>query len=304
MGFSLGSFLRSCPGAIAQGIIYGIMAMGVIVTYRILNYSDLTVDSSLCTGGAVTATLITAGVSPVVSLMCAFAAGLVAGTVTGLLHTALKIPAILSGIMTQLALYSINLRIMGKPNVTLLNTELLISLRNIPRAILIGGIFALSVIAGMYLFFGTEIGCSIRATGSNEKMASAQGINTSFNKVLALSVSNGITALAGGLIAQYQGYCDINMGRGAIVIALASIIIGEAIFSKVIETSKVSFAVRLFSAVFGASVYYLVITAVLQAGLNTSDLKLFSAAVVAVVLSLPHLKTVKKGKVKSDAQPE
>ena len=295
MEFNLQSFLNSCPGAVAQGILYGIMAMGVYITYRVLNISDLTVDSSLCTGGSVAAILLTKGLSPALAILCAVASGFAAGLVTGLLHTRLKIPAILSGILTQLALYSVNLRIMGRSNITLLNVKLMISLRNIPQSILTAAIFAASVIALLYCFFGTELGCSVRATGNNEQMARSQGVNTDTAKMIGLVAGNGIVALAGALIAQYQGYSDVNMGRGAIVIGLAGVIIGEVSFGKILETSRISFALRLAAAIFGSVIYYLVITLILQAGLDTGDLKLFSAALVALALGLPKLGKVKGG---------
>ncbi|MBO4361105.1 MAG: ABC transporter permease [Eubacteriaceae bacterium] len=290
MSFNFTSFLNSCPGALAQGILWGIMATGVFITFVILDYADLTVDNSFCTGGAVCAMLILGGMSPAVSLIFAFLSGTLAGMITALLHTKLKIPGILSGILTQLALYSINMRIMQRANVSLLKAETVISLKNIPHSIVIGAGFMVVLIAILYWFFGTEIGSGIRATGNNSRMAEALGINTDTMKIIALMMSNGLVALSGGLVAQYQGYADINMGRGAIVIGLASVIIGEVIFGK-----NINFAIRVLSTFIGCVIYYLIITLVLQAGLNTSDLKLFSAIVVAVALAIPALK---KGKVK------
>lgn len=290
MSFSFSSFLNSCPGAVAQGILWGIMAIGVYITYKILDYADLTVDNSFCTGGAVAAMLIIGGMTPWLALVFSMLAGMLAGLVTALLHTKLKIPVILSGILTQLALYSINMRIMQRANVSLLKNETMISLKSIPTAIIIGACFMAVIIAFLYWFFGTEIGSSVRATGNNENMAKALSINTDAMKILALMMSNGFVALSGGLLAQYQGYADINMGRGAIVIGLASVIIGEVIFGK-----NINFSLRLLSTFIGCVIYYLIITLVLQAGLNTSDLKLFSAIVVAAALAVPALKS---GKVK------
>ena len=223
------SFLNACPGAISQGIIWGIMGVGVFITFKVLDYADLTVDSSLCTGGAVSAVLIGLGFHPLLTLPFALLAGMLAGLVTGLLHTRLQIPAILSGILTQLALYSVNIRIMGRANVSLLGKETIITLLNVPHAILIGALFAAGVILLLYWFFGTEMGCAVRATGDNERMARALGVNTDTMKVLGLVISNGMVGLAGALLAQYQGYADAQMGRGAIVIGLASVIIGEVL---------------------------------------------------------------------------
>ncbi len=285
MSFSLSALGAACPGAISQGILWGIMALGVFVTYKILDYADLTVDGSICTGGAVSAILISNGMNPGLTLIFSVIAGMIAGAITGFLHTRLKIPAILSGILTQLALYSINIRIMGKANLSLLNKATVISLGNVQTAIIIGIVIAVIVIALLYWFFGTEIGCSIRSTGDNPNMVRALGVNTNTAKLLGLIISNGIVAFAGGLLAQYQGYADINMGRGAIVIGLASVIIGEVLFS-----SKFNFALRLGSIICGAIIYYLVIAVVLQLGLSTTDLKLFSAIVVAVALALPTIK--------------
>ncbi len=285
MNFSLQSFLNASPGAIAQGILWGIMAIGVFITYKVLDYADLTVDNSFCTGGGVSAILIVGGMNPVLTLPVAFAAGMLAGAVTGFLHTKLKIPGILSGILTQLALYSINMRVMQRANVSLLKNDTLLSLKDVPHAILIGLASVIIIIGFLYWFFGTEIGCSVRATGTNEKMASAVGINTNRMKMLALMLSNGLVALSGALLAQYQGYADINMGRGAIVIGLASVIIGEVLIGK-----NRNFAVKLFSTILGGIIYYLIISLVLQAGLDTNDLKLFSALVVAAALAVPNLK--------------
>ncbi len=279
------SFLSACPGAISQGIIWGIMGVGVFITFKVLDYADLTVDSSLCTGGAVSAVLIGAGMHPVLTLLFALLAGMLAGAVTGLLHTKLQIPAILSGILTQLALYSVNLRIMGRANVSLLGQPTMITLLNIPHAILIGAIVAVVVIGVLYWFFGTEIGCAVRATGDNERMARALGVNTDTMKVLGLTISNGMVGLAGALLAQYQGYADVQSGRGAIVIGLASVIIGEVLIGK-----RANFAVRMGSIIVGSIVYYIIISFVLQLGLSTTDLKLFSALVVAIALAIPSIR--------------
>lgn len=279
------SFLNACPGAVSQGIIWGIMGVGVFITFKVLDYADLTVDSSLCTGGAVSAMLIGMGMHPVLTLVFATLAGMAAGAVTGLLHTKLEIPAILSGILTQLALYSINLRIMGRANVSLLGQPTMITLLDIPHAILIGALVAVVMIAVLYWFFGTEIGCAVRATGDNGNMARAMGVNTDTMKVLGLTISNGMVGLAGALLAQYQGYADVQSGRGAIVIGLASVIIGEVLIGR-----RANFAVRMGSIIVGSIVYYVIISFVLQLGLNTSDLKLFSALVVAIALAIPSLR--------------
>ncbi len=285
----MSGFLASLPGACAQGIIWGIMAVGVYLTFKVLDLADLTVDGSFGTGGAVLVVCTIAGLNIWLAMLLAFLAGCIAGLITGIFHTKFGIPAILAGILTQLALYSVNLRIMsGRANVALNIDEydILVSLRYIPKSILIGGAFALVIIGLLYWFFGTEVGAGVRATGCNEAMARANGINTGFNKVLGLVLSNGIVALAGGLLAQYQGFADINMGRGAIVIGLAAVIIGEVIFGKLFK----NFALRLLAAVLGGVIYYIVIQLVLQMGLNANDLKLFSALVVALFLGVPYWK--------------
>lgn len=282
------------PGACAQGLIWGIMAIGVYITFRILDFADLTVDGSLCTGGAVCIMMMLNGQNVWVSMFAALLAGMVAGCVTGLLHTFMGIPAILSGILTQLGLYSINLKIMGKANqaINVDKYSLLVSLRfirNVPlfkNTILLVSLIIVVLIVILYWFFGTELGCSIRATGCNDKMARAQGINTDFNRVLGLMISNGMVALSGALLSQYQGFADINMGRGAIVIGLAAVIIGEAIFGKIFR----NFGLRLLSVAFGSIIYYLVLQIVIWLGIDTDLLKLLSAAVVAIFLAIPTWK--------------
>lgn len=285
------SLLSACPGSIAQGLIWGIFAVGVYMTFRILDIADLTVDGSIATGGAVAAVCILNGVHPLLALLLAFIVGMAAGAVTGLLHTALGIPAILSGILTQLALYSVNMRIMGKSNTSISvdKYDLVVSLRHIPSSILIGAVFCIALIAILYYFFGTELGCSLRATGCNQNMARAQGINTGKNKILGLALSNGLVGLAGGLYAQYQGNADVNMGRGAIVIGLAAVIVGE-VLGEAIMGKRFNFAAKLVFAVVGAIIYYIVIAIVLWLGLSTTDLKLFSAIIVAIFLAVPYIK--------------
>lgn len=292
------NFLQSLPSPIAQGLIWGIMAIGVYITYKILDLADLTVDGSLATGGAVLVILTTVnGMSIYLALFIAFIIGCLAGLMTGVLHTKFGIPAILAGILTQLALYSINLRIMGgKANVTISwrNYDLIVSsnLQQIWKTILVGVIFVVAIIAVLYWFFGTELGHSIRATGCNQNMARANGINTDTRKIIGLVISNGLVAISGALLAQFSGSADINMGRGAIVIGLAAVIIGEVIFGKIFK----NFALRLLSAVFGSIIYYIVISLVLKMGLNANDLKLFSALVVAVFLGIPYWKNKVAGK--------
>ena len=285
------SLLNALPGAVAQGLVWGIMAIGVYITFRILDFADLTVDGSLCTGGAVCIMMMLKGQNVWVSMVAALLAGMAAGCVTGLLHTFMGIPAILSGILTQLGLYSINLKIMGKANqaINVDKYDLLVSLRfirNVPlfkNTILLVSLIIIVLIIILYWFFGTELGCSIRATGCNDKMARAQGINTDFNRVLGLMISNGLVALSGALLSQYQGFADINMGRGAIVIGLAAVIIGEAIFGKIFR----NFGLRLLSVAFGSIIYYLVLQVVIWLGIDTDLLKLLSAAVVAIFLAIP-----------------
>ncbi len=285
---NISALLNALPGACAQGLIWGIMAIGVYITYKVLDIADLTVDGTMCTGGAVCVVLMMNGVNVWLALLCAMLAGMLAGLITGMLHTFMGIPAILAGILTQLALYSINLRILGSSNQAISSRKypLLISLMRIPEAMLIAALFIAALIAALYWFFGTELGCSLRATGCNMAMARAQGINTGFTRVLGLMLSNGIVALSSALFSQYSGFADINMGRGAIVIGLAAVIIGEVIFGKLFR----NFALKLLGVALGAVLYYLVIQVVLWLGLNTDDLKLLTALVVALFLSVPHLK--------------
>lgn len=282
------SLLNALPGSVAQGVIWGVLAIGVYITYKVLDYSDMTVDGSMATGGAVAVILMLRGVNPYLALLAAMAAGMLAGLVTGLFHTVCGIPAILSGILTQLGLYSVNMRILGKSNqaISVDKFDLIVSLRYIPEAILMGAIFCVVLIAVLYWFFGTEVGHSIRATGANPNMARAQGINTNTNKVLGLVLSNALVGLAGGLYAQYQGSADVNMGRGAIVIGLAAIIMSEVIFGRLFR----NFALKLLAVVFGSILYFAIIALVLQLGLSTTDLKLFSALIVALFLAMPHVK--------------
>ena len=288
--------LAAMPGCIAQGIIWGIMALGVYVTFRLLDFADLTVDGSFATGGAVTVMLTISGVPIGVSLLIAVLAGILAGIITGLLHTMLGIPGILAGILTQIALYSINLHIMGMASnqaISVKNYPLLVSLMYIPRSIVVGIIFAVVLMAVMYWYFGTEQGSAIRSTGCNPAMSKANGINIDVMKVIALAISNGIVALAGGLMSQYQGFADINMGRGAIVIGLAAVIIGE-VFGDAILGKKMNFLTRLVFVVLGGIIYYIVVGIVLWLRLNSNDLKLFTAIIVAVFLAVPYLQKKRK----------
>ena len=298
-------FINALPGAISQGLVWGIMAIGVYITYKLLDIADLTVDGSFCTGGAVFVVLFSSGVNLWLALLAAFAAGMLAGCVTGLLHTFCGIPAILAGILTQLGLWSVNLAIMGmKANVSINAIDpanldrLLVSLRFVQdvakgsrpfwrHPIFVVGIFTLVIVALLYWFFGTELGCSLRATGANQAMARAQGINTNVNKVLGLMISNGLVALSGALLSQYQSFADTSMGKGAIVIGLAAVIIGEVVFSKVFR----NFALKLLAVALGAIIYYVVIQAVVSlSGINTNYLKLISAVLVALFLSVPYWK--------------
>ena len=297
---SLPNLITRIPGGVAQGIIWGIMALGVYLTFRLLDIADLTVDGSFATGGAVTVMLIIAGYPAYVALIIAVIAGMLAGLCTGLLHTKLGIPAILAGILTQFALYSVNLRIMGMSANKPANPDaydLLISLRNIPSARVKGAIFAIVIIAALYWYFGTEQGSAIRATGSNPAMSRAQGINISNMKLIGLSLSNGMVALSGGLMAQYQGFADVNMGRGAIVIGLAAVIIGEVLCDAIFRKGS-QFYVRLSFVVLGGIVYYLVMVVILWLKLDPNDLKLFTAVIVAVFLAVPYIRSQSKSSFK------
>ena len=297
-------FLNALPGAISQGLIYGIMAIGVYITYKILDIADLTVDGSFCTGAAVFVVLFTGGVNIWLAMLCALLAGMLAGLCTGLLHTLCGIPAILSGILTQLGLWSVNMAIMGMKATVAINVtqaevldKLVVSLRFVQdvasgrrpfyrHPILVVGLFTAALIAILYWFFGRELGAALRATGSNPNMARAQGIDINKTKVLGLMLSNGLVALAGALLAQYNSAAEINMGRGAIVIGLAAVIIGEVLLGKVFR----NFALKLVAVSIGAIIYYIELQVVLTMGLNSNYLKLLSAVVVAVFLSVPYWK--------------
>ena len=303
------NLLNALPGAVAQGLIWGLMAIGVYITYKVLDLADLTVDGTMSMGGAVCVMLMMNGANVWVAMLCAFIAGMLAGAVTGILHTGMGIPAILAGILTQLALYSINLRILGNKANQGINPDkydLLVSLRNVKEVslanpILVAAIFTVVLIVLLYWFFGTSLGCGIRATGANPDMSRAQGINVNFNKILGLMLSNGLVALASALYAQYQGFADVNAGRGAIVIGLAAVIIGEVVFSRIFR----NFALKLLAVALGAIIYYLVIQIVLTLGMNSNDLKMLSAIVVAVFLAVPYWKgkywnkASKKGEAKN-----
>ena len=292
------NFIGALPGAISQGLIWGIMAIGVYITYKILDIADLTVDGSFCTGGATFVVLYGAGVNIWLALLAALLAGMVTGLATGLLHTVCGIPAILAGILTQLGLWSVNLAVMGMTSnvaINLLDKEnmerLLVCSRVLRNYVLyrhplfVAGLFTAALIAILYWFFGTELGASLRATGTNQHMARAQGINTQYNKVLGLVISNGLVALSGALLSQYQGFADASMGKGAIVIGLAAVIIGEVLFSRLFQ----NFALKLLGVSLGGVVYYVVIQAVVSfSNINANYLKLISAAIVAVFLTVPY----------------
>lgn len=288
------TLLNALPGAIAQGLIWGIMAIGLYITYKVLNYSDLTVDGTMATGGAVCIMLMMNGVNVWVALICAVLAGMIAGLVTGLFHTVMGIPDILAGILTQLSLYSINLVIMGgKANqaVSVTKYDLIVSSRYVKalsfqNPIFITLIFIAVLIAVLYWFFGTELGCSLRATGANENMSRAQGINTKKGKIIGLMLANGIVAMSSAMYSHYQGFVDVNMGRGAIVIGLAAVIISDVVFGKIFH----NFALKLVAVAIGAVIYYIVIQIVLWLGLDTNLLKLLSALVVALFLAIPYWK--------------
>lgn len=301
---SLLDFAGRLPAAVAQGLFWGLMALGVYITFRLLDIADLSVDGTFATGGAVSAMLILAGWSPAASLIIATIVGICAGTVTGLLHTKLGIPAILAGILTQYALYSINLAIMGfKANTAISSTSgnLVMSGLNVPKSILIGGIFVTIVIIVMYWFFGTEIGSGLRATGCNHEMAKAQGININAMTVLGLALSNGLVALAGALSSQYSGFADVNAGRGSIVIGLAAVIIGEVLGESILG-KHLNFAGHLIFVVIGGIVYYIVYTLVLWLKLDPNMMKLFTAIIVAIFLAVPYLRGQAKSSFKKAAK--
>lgn len=309
----MSSFINALPGAVSQGLIWGVMAIGLYITYKILEVSDLTVDGSFCTGGAVCAVMLVAGYNVWVAMLVAFLAGMLAGFVTGILHTTFKIPAILAGILTQLGLWSVNLAIMGMKANTALNVskyKMLLSMRYLSdvakglrpfwqHPLFTVGLVTVVIIAVLYWFFGTERGCSIRATGANIHMARAQGINTGMNIVLGLMLANGLVALSGALLTQYQSYADINMGRGAIVIGLAAIIIGDVAFGKLFR----NFALKLLAVSLGAVIYYVVIQAVISLlDIDSNYLKLISAGIVAVFLAVPNLRGMVFGKGRKEAK--
>lgn len=296
------SFINALPGAVSQGLIWGIMAIGVYITYKLLDIADLTVDGSFCTGGATCAIMMAAGYDIGTAMACAFLVGMLAGLATGLFHTFCGIPAILSGILTQLGLWSVNLAIMGmKANqpLSVNNYDLLVSLRYLQdvqkgtrpfyeHPIFVVMVVTIVMIAILYWFFGTELGASIRATGANGNMARAQGINTDFCKVIGLMLSNGLVSFSGALLAQYNSFADINMGRGAIVIGLAAIIIGDVLFGKIFR----NFALTLSAVSIGAIIYYMVIQAVVSlSDIDSNYLKLISALIVALFLSVPYWKS-------------
>lgn len=284
--------ILAIQGAVSQGVLWGVMTLGVYLTFRILDIADLTVDGSFATGGAVSAVLIVNGWNPIISLAFAFVVGMACGFVTGIMNTKLKIHVLLASILTQIALYSVNIRIMGRANTPLLGITTIMSwisekfnITITASSLIVGVIFTIILVVVLYFFFGTELGSAIRATGNNEKMVRALGVNTNVMKVLGLSLSNGLVALSGGLVAQSQGYADVQMGTGTIVIGLASIIIGEVIFGK-----HFGFWYTLLSVVFGSILYRIVIAIVLQLGLKSTDLKLLTALIVAISLSVPVFK--------------
>ena len=293
---SILKLIKNMPGGVAQGLIWGLMALGVYITFRLLDVADLTVDGSFTTGGAVTVMLILAGCPAWLALLVAVIAGVLAGLCTGLLHTKLGIPVILAGILTQFSLYSVNLHIMGmaaNKAVSVDKFSLILSSRNIPASILTGALIAAVLVAVFYWYFGTEQGSALRATGSNSAMSSALGINVGSMKVLGLAISNGIVALSGGLMSQYQGFSDINMGRGAIVIGLAAVIIGE-VLGRALLGKHLNFCGTLSFTVIGGVLYYLVVVTVLWLKLNSNDLKLFTAVIVALFLAVPYLREQSK----------
>ena len=287
--------LSALPGAVAQGLIWGLMAIGVFITFKVLDLADLTVDGTMATGGAVCIVMMTHGANVWVAMLCAFLAGMLAGLITGILHTCMGIPAILAGILTQLALFSINLRIMDKKANVAINPDnykLLVSLRNVKKVtienpIFVAAVFTIVVIALLYWFFGTALGCSIRATGANPNMSRAQGINVDFVKVLGLMLSNGLVALASALYCQYQGFADVNAGRGAIVIGLAAVIIGEVLFGR---GGPHALAKGVLAATVGAVVYRIIVAAAIAVNIDAKNMKLVSALIVAAAISYPAIR--------------
>ena len=290
-------YLSSLPGAVVLGLIWGLMALGVYITYKILDIPDLTVDGSFATGGIVAGILIVNGANFILAIIVAFIAGLLCGLITGLLHTLLGIPAILAGILTQMALWSVNLLInQGSSNTSISSRsyEVIFAQVNIWDALWKMGIVVAIIIGLLYVFFGTELGASIRATGNNQKMSKAQGINTKLNIVIGLALSNGIVALAGALLAQYQGFADINMGRGAIVIGLCAVVVGSLLMSKIAK----NFAVRLLAVVVGGIVYYIIFQTVVFIGLDPNMLKMLAAIIVVLFLGIPYIKRTYWGRIK------
>ncbi len=283
------AFLNALPGAVAEGLIWGLMAIGVYISYKILDIADLTVDGSICTGGCVCAVLIANGLPVWLSVIIAFLAGALTGVLTGLFHTALGIPSILAGILTQLILYSVNLSILGSKSLIAIDpreNNLLVHMSNNPRSVLVAAILIAVVIVVLWLFFYTEIGLTLKSTGDNPDMSRAQGVDVKFNKVLGLAISNGIVALAGSLLAQYKGSANINDGRGAIVIGLAAIFIGLSVSLKI----KPNFVVSLIGVIGGGVVYYIIYNFVVLLGLKTDYLKMLSAIIVALFLAVPYIK--------------
>ena len=290
-------YLSSLPGAMVLGLIWTIMALGVFITYKILNIADLTVDGSFVTGGIVAAVLITNGMNFGLALLIATLAGAICGLITALLHTLLGIPAILAGILTQMALWSINLIIShSRSNISVysFSYSVLFSQNNVYDALWKIALIVAAFLGLLYLFFGTELGASIRATGNNQDMARAQGINTKLNIVIGLMISNGLVALSGALLAQYQGFADINMGKGAIVIGLCAVVIGTAITSKI----SPNFLVRLSGAALGGLIYYIIYQTVVFIGLDTNLLKALAAVIVIVFLGIPYVKKTYGDRIK------
>ena len=295
------SFVLQFPGTLALGLIWGVLALGVYITFKILDFADMTVDGSICTGGAVAVMLIAKGVSPYIALICAFASGCIAGAVTAFLHTVLKIPGILAGILTQLALYSINIHILGnQANQPIpYDTKVLVSAGNTTESILVATAIIIGVLAILYWVFGTELGCATRATGCNPNMARAQGINTNVTKLFGLVLANGLVAFSGALYVQYLGSVDVKMGKGAIVIGLAAVVIGEVIFG-----ARHGFIYKMFSVVMGTIIYYTVQQLATEIGLSSEDMKLVSAITVAIFLAIPNLKgkVIRKSPKKGESE--